>query len=76
MATDMRRFTISVTSNMDVELNKAKKETYYKNTQNEMIRDLIMRGLQNLEAEKATKKSGCEKASWNAYPSQIKHKQL
>lgn len=63
MATDMRRFTISVTSNMDVELNKAKKETYYKNTQNEMIRDLIMRGLQNLEAEKATKKSGCEKAS-------------
>lgn len=63
MATDMRRFTISVTSNMDVELNKAKKETYYKNTQNEMIRDLIMRGLQNLEAEKAEKKNGCERAS-------------
>lgn len=63
MATDMRRFTISVTSSMDIELNKAKKETYYKDTQNEMIRDLIMRGLQNLEAEKAVKKSGCEKAS-------------
>lgn len=63
MATDMRRFTISVPHNMDMELDKAKRETYYKNTQNGMIRDLIMRGLQNLEAEKAAKKNGCERAS-------------
>lgn len=63
MATDMRRFTISVTHNMDMELGKAKRETYYKDTQNEMIRDLIMRGLRNLEAEKAAKENGCERAS-------------
>ena len=63
MATDMRRFTISVTHNMDMELDKAKRETYYKDTQNEMIRDLIARGLQNLEAEKTAKENGCERAS-------------
>ena len=58
MATNMRRFTISVTHNMDMKLDKAKRETYYKDTQNEMIRDLIMRGLQNLEAEKVAKENG------------------
>lgn len=63
MATDMRRFTISVTHNIDMELDKAKREIYYKDTQNEMIRDLIIRGLQNLETEKATKENGCERAS-------------
>lgn len=63
MATDMRRFTISVTHNMDMELDKAKRETHYKDTQNEMIRDLIMRELQNLEAEKAAKDNGCERTS-------------
>lgn len=55
MATKMRRFTISVTSNMDMELDKAKRETYYKDTQNEMIRDLIMRGLHDLKAENERK---------------------
>lgn len=55
MATDMRRFTISITPDMDMELDEAKKETYYKNTQSDMIRDLIMRGLQNLKQEKAVK---------------------
>ena len=57
MATDMRRFTISITPNIDMELDKAKRETYYKDTQNDMIRDLIMRGLKNLEEEKASKES-------------------
>lgn len=40
MATDLRRFTISITPTMEVDLDKAKKERYYKDTQNEMIRDL------------------------------------
>lgn len=52
MATDMKRFTISITHDMEMELDKVKKEIYYKDTQNCMIRDLIMRGLQNLEVEK------------------------
>lgn len=63
MATDMRRFTISITHNIDMELDKAKREIYYKDTQNEMIRDLIIRGLQNLETEKAAKENGRERAS-------------
>lgn len=56
MATDMRRFTISITPSLDMELDEAKKETYYKDTQNDMIRDLIMRGLRDLKQEKAVKK--------------------
>lgn len=63
MATDMRRFTISITPNMDMELDKAKQKIYYKDTQNDMIRDLIMRGLQSLEAEKAAKESKRERSA-------------
>ena len=51
MATDLRRFTISITPTMEVDLDKAKKERYYKDTQNEMIRDLIIRGLGTLNLE-------------------------
>lgn len=52
MATDLRRFTISITPSMEVDLDKAKKERYYKDTQNEMIRDLIIRGLRTLNLER------------------------
>lgn len=52
MATDLRRFTISITPAMDIDLDKAKKERYYKDTQNEMIRDLIIRGLRTLNLER------------------------
>ncbi len=51
MATELRRFTISITPVMEVALDKAKKERYYKATQNEMIRDLIVRGLGTLNLE-------------------------
>lgn len=63
MATNMRRFTISITPNMDMELDKAKQKIYYKDTWNDMIRDLIMRGLQSLEAEKAAKESKRERSA-------------
>ena len=49
MSSEMRRFTISITPDMNVKLDEAKKETYYRDTQNEMIRDLIIRGLQGLK---------------------------
>lgn len=52
MATDLRRFTISITPSMEVDLDKAKKERYYKDTQNEMIIDLIIRGLRTLNLER------------------------
>lgn len=51
MAANLRRFTISVTKTMDDALEKAKKEQYDKVSQNEMIRDLIIRGLKTLEQE-------------------------
>lgn len=49
MATDLRRFTISVTPTMETDLDRVKKECYYKSTQNEMIRDLIIHGLETLQ---------------------------
>lgn len=36
------------------ELDMAKKQKYYKNTQNEMIRDLLRRGLKDFKNEMAS----------------------
>lgn len=52
MATKMRRFTISITPDMDMELEELKQGIYSMNTQNEMIRDLLKRGLQNVKSKK------------------------
>lgn len=51
MATDLKRFTISVTPDIETDLDIAKKEYFYKTTQNEMIRTLIMKGLDVLKSE-------------------------
>lgn len=51
MATDLKRFTISITKNMERSLDNLKKEFYYKDNRNTMIRDLIIRGLESLERE-------------------------
>lgn len=48
----IRRFTISVTREMEQDLDLAKREVYYKTSQNAMIRDLILRGLAALEEER------------------------
>lgn len=52
MATELRRFTVSITPHLQVGLDAAKKEVYYKDTQAAMIRDLIARGLDTLDALK------------------------
>ena len=52
MAADMRRFTISITKNMEMELDEARKEVYRAESQNGMFRDLISRGLKDSESEK------------------------
>ena len=52
MATTMKRFTISITPEIEAELDSAKKEKFYKQTQSEMIRCLLMRGLTTLKTEK------------------------
>ena len=63
MATNLKRFTISITPSMEADLDEAKKERYYKSTQNDMIRDLISRGLAALKAENEVKNGRCERAS-------------
>ena len=56
MATDLRRYKISITPSMEIDLGMVKKEWYCQETQNDMFRDLIIRGLASLESE--TKESG------------------
>lgn len=51
MATTLKRFTISITPSMEEDLDILKKEYYYRNTQNDMIRDLICRGLDSLKSD-------------------------
>lgn len=51
MAADLRRFTITISPSMEVDLGMVKKERYCQNTQNDMIRDLIVRGLASLQSE-------------------------
>lgn len=51
MATELKRFTISLTTELEQELDRAKQETYYNVPQSEMVRDLLVRGLAVLEQE-------------------------
>lgn len=64
MATDLKRFTISITPKMETDLDVVKQRLYYKDTRSAMIRDLIIRGLEALEAENKTQerdRGGCSK---------------
>lgn len=66
MATDLKRFTISITPKMETDLDAVKQRLYYKDTRNAMIRDLIIRGLEALEAENKTQEKnqgGCSKTA-------------
>lgn len=54
MATDMKRFTISVTDDMEERLDRLKQAKYYKVTRNRMIQDLICIGLDTMQDEIAT----------------------
>ena len=42
----MKRITIAISSDLDMKLDEIKKEHYSQDTENEMLQDLIMRGLQ------------------------------
>ena len=59
MAAAVKRFTISITPKMEADLDSAKQRRYYRDTQNDMIRDLIIRGLAALEAEEGEKEKRC-----------------
>lgn len=63
MATDLKRFTISISPKMEADLDSAKQRRYYRDTQNDMIKDLIVRGLSVLENEKEEKRTQGERVS-------------
>lgn len=48
---------------MEADLDMAKKEKYYKGTQNDMIRDLICRGLAALKAEEGADSGSCRESA-------------
>ena len=62
MATELKRFTISITPEMEADLDSLKQRFYYRNTRNRMIRDLIIRGLASFEAEEEAAKGKKRKA--------------
>ena len=49
MATDMKRFTISLTKDMEARLDRLKQAKYYNTTRNRMIQDLICLGLESMQ---------------------------
>ena len=51
MATDLKRFSISVTDEMEVRLDKMKQIKYYKTSKNKMIQDLLCIGLDVMQKE-------------------------
>lgn len=55
MTTNINKITISISSSIKFELDRAKKEYYQNETQNDMIKDLIFRGLTSFNAEKEQK---------------------
>lgn len=51
MPLEVRRFTVSVTPELDRKLDELKRARYWNATQSEMIRDLIALGLLHFESE-------------------------
>ncbi len=47
----MKRFTISITDEMELKLDMLKQRKYYNTTRNKMIQDLIMLGLEVMNKE-------------------------
>lgn len=48
---ELKRFTISVAPELDEKLDRVKKEYYYKETQSDMIKELIALGLKTVKEE-------------------------
>lgn len=56
MADNTRQHIIFIPPELDTLLDEAKNEIYFKNSDNEMIQDLILRGLQESRTRKALQK--------------------
>ncbi len=57
MDTEIKKLTISISSSMELELDVAKRECYREGTQNDMMKDLIARGLASLNVGKGQRKA-------------------
>lgn len=55
MSTEFKRFTISLTPELEQELDRVKQEKYYNRPQSQMVRDLIARGLESFRKEHSDK---------------------
>lgn len=51
MANYMKRFTISVSDEMAIQLDRMKQVKYYNTSQNKMVQDLIHLGLETMQKE-------------------------
>ena len=56
MSTELKRFTISITPEIESKMDSLKQRLYYRNTRSTMIRDLLLRGLASFEAEEEAAK--------------------
>jgi len=52
LSTKLKRFTVTIPQNMEMEIEAMKRQQYYSITQSELIRDLLMRGLEVINQEK------------------------
>lgn len=62
MATEMKRITFAITEEMEPLLDRAKKNMFYDRNQSEMIREILMAGLEVMD-EKSAKGKECDRAS-------------
>ncbi|MEG1016751.1 MAG: hypothetical protein RSE36_02975 [Oscillospiraceae bacterium] len=62
MPTSLTRMTITITEDMEPRLECAKKNVFYDRNKSEMIRELVIAGLNAMD-EKAAKEKGQDSAS-------------
>ena len=55
MTDTCKRITFMVTPEMEVMLDKTKKDFFYRQTKSDMIRELVLAGIRALDEEKASK---------------------
>lgn len=51
MSTNMKRFTVSVSDEIEKQLDRLKQEKYYNTSQNKMVQDLIAIGIAEMQKE-------------------------
>ena len=55
MSTELKRFTISITPEIESKMDALKQRLYYRTSRTAMIKDILLRALASFEAEEAAK---------------------